>query len=131
MAQGLQTQASSSGQGSHNKAWQWIWRANVLPKVKNFVWGLKWNSLPTRDALHKRVELVDRSCLFCCGERETAMHVFKDCGVVACMWLCSPLGLHARNHRSMSVEEWVNSMVCSLPKQQVEVFIDHVVGHLE
>lgn len=53
-------------------------------------------------------------CPFCRGEIETTMHVFKECNVVACFWLFSPLGLRARNHGANNMVEWLTEMMETL-----------------
>ncbi|KAL6176560.1 hypothetical protein ACLB2K_053193 [Fragaria x ananassa] len=77
----------------------------------------------TRYALAHRIALEDQSCLFCKCEQETPLHVFKDCKVIACMWLCSPLGLRARNEEASSMSEWFELMMEILQKSQLEVFV--------
>ncbi|KAL6222493.1 hypothetical protein ACLB2K_005885 [Fragaria x ananassa] len=50
------------------------------------------------------------------------MHVFKECNVVACFWLFSPLGLRARNHGANNMVEWLTEMMKTLQTKQIEVF---------
>ncbi|XP_040364504.1 uncharacterized protein LOC121050032 [Rosa chinensis] len=50
------------------------------------------------------------------------MHVFKNCSVIACCWLYSPLGLRAHNLDANNMKDWILGVIEKLSKQQVGVF---------
>ncbi|KAL6225513.1 hypothetical protein ACLB2K_004363 [Fragaria x ananassa] len=72
------------------------------------------------DLSKKHVQLEEKLCPFCRGEIETTTHVFKECNVVACFWLFSPLGLRASNHGANNMVEWLTEMMETLQTKQVE-----------
>ncbi|XP_004310201.1 PREDICTED: uncharacterized protein LOC101298860 [Fragaria vesca subsp. vesca] len=118
-----QQQASTSAPRNSCDKWKAVWKVKVQPKIKCFIWRLLKDSSSTRSALAHRIALEDQSCLFCRCAQETSMHVFKDCQVIACMWLCSPLGLRARNQEANSKSDWFEIMMETLQKSQLEVFV--------
>ena len=79
--------------------------------------------VPTRDALQRKmVQIEDGSCLFCRGELETDVHLFKNCNVIACLWMLYPIGLRARNHSAGDVWDWVAAVAGSLKGVELDVF---------
>uniref|UniRef100_A0A7N2L5E0 Reverse transcriptase zinc-binding domain-containing protein n=1 Tax=Quercus lobata TaxID=97700 RepID=A0A7N2L5E0_QUELO len=46
--------AKHSSSRAFKPAWSKIWRLNVLPKVRMFLWRACFNCLPTRENLHRR-----------------------------------------------------------------------------
>jgi hypothetical protein len=59
--------SSSNGQAIE-KQWTELWRTQVPPKVKMFLWRLAKQSLPTNDVRHHRHMAEDDRCQFC-GEK--------------------------------------------------------------
>ncbi|KAL6227352.1 hypothetical protein ACLB2K_001311 [Fragaria x ananassa] len=113
---------SSVLNSNSSSLWQKIWKVKVLPKVKHFIWRLIKNIVPTKEVLSKRVPLPDLLCPFCYDDTESSLHLFKNCNVVACIWLFSPLGMRARHSGMETIEVWIQDMLENLPAPQVEVF---------
>ncbi|XP_058775075.1 uncharacterized protein LOC131649326 [Vicia villosa] len=63
----------------YQKLWKSIWRAPVHPRVRNFVWRLAKNILPTKDNLQKKGIALDGSCTMCSVAEESAHHLFMEC----------------------------------------------------
>jgi len=60
------------------KKWDMIWKLKVPPKVKNFMWRLTRNVLPTRTRLrYKRVNCPG-NCVLCNSTKENSLHLFFD-----------------------------------------------------
>ncbi|KAK6148918.1 hypothetical protein DH2020_016443 [Rehmannia glutinosa] len=79
--------SSSTG----NPAWKKLWDLRVLPKIKQFLWRVCTDSLPTKDNLRRRGLDIDPVC-FICGEGiETSSHIFLKCREVQTIWYTSPL----------------------------------------
>jgi hypothetical protein len=57
-----------------------IWSIKIPPGVHFFLWLLTNNKLLTRGNLTKRLEVVDKSCLFC-KDCESTHHLFFECVV--------------------------------------------------
>jgi len=58
-AHGLDIKSSPSWEYS------WIWRLDIIPKLKVFLWQLCHTSLPTRGTLLKRGLQIDPICSLC------------------------------------------------------------------
>ncbi|CAJ2671909.1 unnamed protein product [Trifolium pratense] len=77
-----------------NKVWKEIWKAPVPNKVKNFMWRLTKNILPTRANLHKKGISLDLQCPLCHHEVETTNHLFLHCDLMKLTLFASHLGSH-------------------------------------
>ena len=66
-----------------------IWKLNVPPKVRTFLWQACSNILPTRGNLHRRKLQVEPRCEFCCQSTESIEHVLWECSFARNVWaLC-------------------------------------------
>ncbi len=59
--------------------WDFLWSLCILPKLKNFIWRLCLNSLPTRLNLSSRGMSVELACLCCGNYSESVEHLLLDC----------------------------------------------------
>ncbi|XP_057789594.1 uncharacterized protein LOC131006452 [Salvia miltiorrhiza] len=73
--------------------WKWIWKLEVIPKVKMFMWKCLSNCLPTAKALRSRAIEIDGLCRRCGSCDETLEHALRDCGWVSTLWAVSPIRL--------------------------------------
>jgi hypothetical protein len=62
-----------------------MWKIRVPPRIHIFLWLLTNNKTLTRDNLTKRINVDDKSCLFC-KEYEFVHHLFFGCCVAHLMW---------------------------------------------
>ena len=85
--------------------WKGIWGLNVPCKVKNLVWRVAKNSLPTKQNLVKRKVLTDDHCDHCKMQQEDTLYALYLCLKLEEIWL--------------SVQAWNQ---CSL--RQTTSFID-------
>ena len=60
----------------HGNTWSRIWKLNVQPMVRTFLWRACSNCLPTRDNLCRRKIRVVTTCEFCHQETEIVSHIF-------------------------------------------------------
>ncbi|OMO80722.1 reverse transcriptase [Corchorus capsularis] len=72
--------------GARSVMWRLIWGANVVPKVKFFMWRLIHGILPTKSQLQSRGIPIDQSCLVCGGVEYNLYHVFFDCVFSKTVW---------------------------------------------
>jgi len=71
--------------------WVNIWKLKVPPKVKNFMWRIVRNVLPTGMRLRdKRVNCPD-NCVLCDSGVETNFHLFFSCPNSSNVWNLSPV----------------------------------------
>ena len=57
----------------------WIWKVNTYPKIKNFLWRLSHNGLPTKAKLYQKNIPVPLNCDACQNLFEDAKHLFFEC----------------------------------------------------
>ena len=56
----------------------WIWRLQVPPKIKFFIWKICNNGLPTKKRLEMSHIFVPLECVFCNHPSEDLIHIFGD-----------------------------------------------------
>lgn len=59
--------------------WKAIWKVVAPNCVKNFLWRVEKDILPTRGRLERKGLRIDTICLICCSEKETPNHLFMHC----------------------------------------------------
>ncbi|XP_045789429.1 uncharacterized protein LOC123884387 [Trifolium pratense] len=96
--------AASSGQQMNN-LWREIWKAPVPNRVRNFLWRLGKNILPTRANLVRKGVQIENLCPQCHSAPETIDHLFLHCHLTQLTWFASQLG--ARVPQSMPVHIWL------------------------
>jgi hypothetical protein len=74
-------------------------------RVKNFIWRLAKNILPTRCNLLRKGVKLDPSCPLCNSEAETSNHLFMQCEIAKLVWFSSPLGI--RSPSDIDVNDWL------------------------
>lgn len=63
-----------------NNLWDKVWSSKIHEKVKKKnLWRLLANVLPTQDILNRRFQVGDVGCEICGDERESMLHLVKDC----------------------------------------------------
>ena len=74
----------------------WIWKADLLPKVRMFLWLCARNSIDVKVCLEKRGVVQDEVCPVCCIGVETILHALRDCSHLKHVW--NQLGVTASNY---------------------------------
>ena len=59
--------------------WKRLWKLNIMPEIKVFIWHLCRKALPTKDRLSLRGVNVKGGCYFCDHNEETLCHLFFCC----------------------------------------------------
>jgi len=72
----------------HPRVWDynWIWKLDIMPKLKIFLWQICHVSLPIRGTLVQRGINVDSHCPFCQSEIEDTNHLFLGCNISQDCW---------------------------------------------
>ena len=65
--------------GEEKRFWNKIWKMNVPPKVRNFVWRACNDILPTRTNLYRKKVYTDPLCAIYEQTDETVGHVLWGC----------------------------------------------------
>ncbi|KAL6210288.1 hypothetical protein ACLB2K_015521 [Fragaria x ananassa] len=115
--------SSSDNTGrARRKYWSKVWKAQVPPKVRGFIWRLCRDIVPTRAALHKKFHVSDMTCVFCNKGVETGLHLFRDCSVACIFWKHNPLHLKSQSFPGATIAEWIGVVMDRLSGQQLDVF---------
>nr|XP_023903860.1 uncharacterized protein LOC112015657 [Quercus suber] len=69
------------------KVWKVIWKMQVPPKIKNFIWRACRNVLPTKQALMRRKVVADPICERCKLDVEDAEHALWSCPELDVVWV--------------------------------------------
>jgi ribonuclease HI len=96
--------AGTSGQQS-DKLWSEIWKAPVPNRVRNFLWRLAKNILPTRANLSRKGVQVENLCPQCNNAPETIDHLFLHCQLAQLTWFASQIGVHAP--QNLPLNSWL------------------------
>lgn len=62
-----------------NYPYEWIWKLDTRPKIKNFMWKLLNNGLPIKARLQKNRAIVPTCCTFYNHSLEDSEHLFLTC----------------------------------------------------
>lgn len=57
----------------------WMWKMKTLPKIKQFFWLVSLNRISSKVNLKHRNILQDDICARCLSEKETTLHLLRDC----------------------------------------------------
>ena len=61
------------------KILNWLWKLNLFPKIKVFLWLVLIEALPTCEFfIYRRIEITN-TCHLCNGSSENIDHIFKQC----------------------------------------------------
>ena len=64
----------------------WIWKADLLPKIRMFVWLCTHNSIGVKSCLGRRGVVQDEVCPICCNGVETILHALRYCIHLKQVW---------------------------------------------
>ena len=108
----LEGRGNSSDLDRNSKAWQQLWRVNVPPKVKIFLWRFAQQSIPMADLLHHRNMSTSTRCGLC-GAEDSWQHTLLHCTVARCVWaLQDPELVEALNNTTESdVKRWLFALL--------------------
>lgn len=102
----LSASSSAPGGDPFTPLWKAIWKAKVLPKVRNMVWQTCEDILPTKVNLFKKRVNSDLLCVLCNEESETVVHVLKNCPFARATWFATPCSFLVDSVPCGSVKEW-------------------------
>lgn len=90
MSSRAQERGECSSVQERTKVLKHVWKLKTTGVVKNFLWKLCSNALPTKDLLLRRHIVSDSTCPMCLTNPEIAWHMLWSCPAVVSVWLeCS------------------------------------------
>ncbi|GAU38731.1 hypothetical protein TSUD_208420 [Trifolium subterraneum] len=104
--------------------WHLIWQTQMPPKIKNFMWRICRNCLPTRARLHDRGVTCPINCVLCDAGDEDSNHLFFSCQNSINCWQQMGLWSSIMQHRNLtiSVKENVFNIMLQLNEDSRAVF---------
>ena len=65
---------------------KWIWKLDVMPKIRIFMWQICHNALPVKGTLFRRGLQIEPLCPLCLAEIEDIDHLFGHCTIANQVW---------------------------------------------
>ncbi|XP_062175976.1 uncharacterized protein LOC133881026 [Alnus glutinosa] len=81
-----QSRGESSGAGEEVKFWQKLWRVEAPGVIKNFLWRMGNNLLPTKLNLFNKKVVPVPTCPICAQDPEEAIHILWKCKSAMAVW---------------------------------------------
>ncbi|XP_056697381.1 uncharacterized protein [Spinacia oleracea] len=88
-----------------------VWKMNILPKWKYFVWNFFYDGLAVKVNLARRGFNCETVCSYCGLREEDLQHVLRFCSVAHLSWMSSSLRIDPLENESWPLKEWVRSYI--------------------
>ncbi|XP_056698764.1 uncharacterized protein [Spinacia oleracea] len=88
-----------------------IWKLNILPKWKYFVWKIFYDGLAVKVNLVRRGLNCDTMCNYCGLGEEDLQHVLRFCSVAELSWNTSSLRINPFENESWPLRKWLRSYI--------------------
>lgn len=98
--------------------WSLLWKLNIPPKMRVFLWRAGRGVLPVRSNLRHRGVIIDTYCPSCQVTNETIFHALVGCPQVLEGWQAAGLAVMLRPEMDFLV--WFEQIVDSSGKEEVE-----------
>ncbi|XP_048497938.1 uncharacterized protein LOC125496502 [Beta vulgaris subsp. vulgaris] len=96
-----------------------IWRLNIMPKWKIFLWKLWHNGLATSSNLYERGISMMSACPICLDDQENTQHLFRLCPLATQAWRESHLVVDNIQTEHMSFRDWLHYWIVHFHTQSV------------
>lgn len=99
-------------------AWdcKWVWKINVPPKLRVFLWQICHKGLSVRGELIKRGMSMDPCCPLCQNDIETLEHLFFDCPSTASLWNYANSHNWISNWNPVGLDKCCKGILCEAVK---------------
>lgn len=65
---------------------QWVWKLEILHRIKTFIWQCVHNSIGVGECLARRIINVSDVCPLCQRDSESILHRLRDCEAARSIW---------------------------------------------
>lgn len=103
---------------SSSSFWRRLWKLNVPGKVKNFLWRIVKNVLPTTNNLLSRRVQVLPTCSVYNAYNQSIIHALVECGFAKSCWIASHVGYVGQMSSFM---EWLGIIFSRCNKDDCEL----------
>jgi hypothetical protein len=100
--------------------WKLIWKIPLPTRVRNFMWRLAHDIIPTRCTLRRRGVSLDVVCPLCFDKEESSQHLFMLCSFSQKVWFPSPHGILPPTQMDLNV--WILNWLSSKEPLAVQLF---------
>ncbi|XP_065619595.1 putative ribonuclease H protein At1g65750 [Quercus suber] len=112
---------ASSSDPTHQKSfWKKVWKLQFPNKIKNFLWRVCSNALPTKENLKKRKIIEDARCSACLSEQESTFHAIWDCEKISHVWAPCFSWVRTEHPQIHDIQELINMLGQQV--QKLELF---------
>lgn len=73
------------------RSWHLIWKIQAPPKVKNMIWRVCRNCIPTRQPLQSKDITCPSNCVLCDNGIKDSLHIFLNCPNSLHIWCQTPI----------------------------------------
>ena len=94
-----------------SKDWKELWKLKIHARLKNLLWKMAWEILPTTSILKSRFSLSLIDCYLCNNAIESLEHIFLHCDWVAQLWFASLWPLNMSHMHNVSIADWVKMII--------------------
>lgn len=106
---------------TQQEKWTYVWKLNIPPKVKAFLWQACTHNLLSTDNLRRRRVDIPPTCVLCSTENESTLHPFESCTFTRRCWSMVRLSLLPSN--GLSFPEWVSLNFSKLNDDTCSMFV--------
>ena len=93
----MENVGKNRGSANKKKFWRKIWAMPVRPKWKFFIWRIFHKVLALGSNLEKRGIVMGNKCCLCKNRMEYEEHLFRNCHLIARVWLGSWLCIQVQS----------------------------------
>ncbi|CAL8998931.1 unnamed protein product [Prunus brigantina] len=108
----------SSSTTVDSDCWKLMWKTNVPPKIKTFLWRALRNAIATFGNLFRRKCARTPLCPLCNCYHETAEHMLLLCPWVETVWFGSPLSLRIDKGSISTLDVWLCNTFSNIGTEQ-------------
>jgi len=71
--------------------WKSLWKLNLNDRLRNFIWKIAWNIIPTKDCLSAVLPYsIQSECPLCKSATDSLQHLLFNCSFARIIWRNSP-----------------------------------------
>ncbi|KAL0313470.1 UNVERIFIED_CONTAM: hypothetical protein Sradi_5746300 [Sesamum radiatum] len=94
----------------NQRSWSFIWKLDLAPKIKLFLWKAYFRALPTLANLNKRGLRLEGGCVLCDADEEDTMHILVECPFARLVWAVSGVERRLIETNTKNVEAWMRGI---------------------